>query len=60
MGIFTNAIYNLSQPFDYKTLCIETDALAANKVFTLAKAKNTVDEARKFYQEFPFSIPFLQ
>lgn len=58
VGIFTNALYNLSQPFNYKTLCIETDALAARKITDIAKSENAVDTARKFYEEFPFSIPF--
>lgn len=55
---FTNLIYNLSKPFGYNTLCIETDAVAAKHIHTIAKNKNAVEAAKKLNQTFPFSIPF--
>ncbi len=58
VGMFTNKIYNLAQPFNYQTLCLETDALAANKIFDIAKGENSVNTAKTFNEDFPFSIPF--
>ena len=57
-GVFTNVVYNLGQPFNYKTLCIETDAIAAAKLKSMAKTNNTLARAKQFDQEFKFSIPF--
>ncbi|TSE11363.1 hypothetical protein [Aquimarina algiphila] len=57
-GTFTKFIYDIAQPFGYKTLCIETDALAAEKITAIASSKNPIDKARSLYKEFPFSIPF--
>ncbi|WP_394748840.1 hypothetical protein [Spongiimicrobium salis] len=58
VGVFTNAMYRLAENYGYKTLCIETDALAAEKIMTLSDGVNTLDKARKLYGDFPFAIPF--
>ncbi len=58
VGVFTNAIYNIAQPFGYKTLCIETDAVAAEKIAVMAASKDPISQAKKIHQQFPFAIPF--
>lgn len=59
VGLFTNVLYNLGQEFDYKTLCIETDAVAALKIKEAAKS-NYVSSARKMHGVWPNSIPFYE
>lgn len=58
VGHFTNAIYDIAQPFGYRTLCIETDAVAAEKISTIASSNDPIGNAKKLHQEFPFAIPF--
>ncbi|GAA4274327.1 hypothetical protein U6A24_15230 [Aquimarina gracilis] len=58
VGIFTNALYNIAQPYGYHTLCIETDAIAAEKIKEIAASSTPIDNAKKLHQEFQFSIPF--
>ncbi|WP_024768936.1 hypothetical protein [Aquimarina macrocephali] len=57
-GIFTNTIYDIAQPFGYHTLCIETDAIAAEKITAIASSNDPIGNAKKLHQEFPFAIPF--
>ncbi|MBG6128627.1 hypothetical protein IWQ47_000683 [Aquimarina sp. EL_43] len=58
VGIFTNSIYDIAQPFGYHTLCIETDAIAAEKITAIASSHDPIGNAKKLHQEFPFAIPF--
>ncbi|MDY8136165.1 hypothetical protein [Aquimarina sp. 2201CG5-10] len=58
VGELTNAIYDISQPFGYKTLCIETDAIAAEKIEKMAASGNPIEQAKSIHKDFPFSIPF--
>ncbi|MBW1297010.1 hypothetical protein [Aquimarina litoralis] len=58
VGEFTNALYNIAQPFGYKTLCIETDAVAAKTIQKVAGSKDPITAAIAIHKEFPFAIPF--
>jgi hypothetical protein len=54
----TNVLYNLAQSFDYKTLCIETDHLAAKRIEAMAASSDLVGQFRALNKEFPFAVPF--
>lgn len=56
----TKIVYALAEDYGYHTLCIETDALMAQKIHTIASAADPVQTARAFYQKFPISIPFYE
>ncbi len=58
VGLVTNALYNLAKPFGYNTLCVETDAIAAKKIFEIASSSNPIAGAKALSSEFPFAIPF--
>lgn len=54
----TDLFFKLSQPFGYKYLCIETDAIAAQLIEDISNSKAPIINAQKLNQDFPFSIPF--
>ncbi len=58
VGLFTNAIFNLVHTNGYNTLCIETDALAAEKIKAIAASETPLKLAKTLDQKFPFAIPF--
>ena len=57
-GEFTNALFNISKPSGYTALCIETDALLAQKIKELATLENPLPTAKALDKTFPFAIPF--
>ena len=60
VGAVTKAVYQIAQDFDYKTLCIENDALMAKQIAAMANAPNPVVAATDFYREFPISVAFYE
>ena len=58
VGAFTNFLFDQAQSYEYKTLCIETDAIAAKKIKAMASTKAPIDKAKNLDREFPYSIPF--
>ncbi|MEM9363208.1 MAG: hypothetical protein AAGA43_11260 [Bacteroidota bacterium] len=58
VGTFTNTIFDLVHKDGFTTLCIETDALAAQKIFEMASSKEPLKTAKALHQKFPFAIPF--
>ncbi len=58
VGAFTNTIFNLVYEEGFHTVCIETDALAAEKIQEIAGSKTPISSAKELYKEFPLSIPF--
>ncbi len=59
VGEFTNQLFNLGQEFNYKALCIETDAVAARKISEAAKSGFT-KHLKPLHNKAPFSIPFYE
>ncbi|MGB0887434.1 MAG: hypothetical protein ACPGSL_04875 [Vicingaceae bacterium] len=58
VGEITSLIYNIAQPFGYKHLCIETDAVAAKQIEKNASGKKPAQLAKENYKSFPHAIPF--
>ncbi|MEL6969671.1 MAG: hypothetical protein AAFO02_05845 [Bacteroidota bacterium] len=60
VGEVTKVIYQLAEAFDYRTLCIENDALMAEQIAKMASAADPIKAAREFYQQFPTSVAFYE
>lgn len=58
VGEITNHLYQLSKPFDFNTLCIETDPLVARVITDFHRSGNTLEKAKENETKFPWSIPF--
>ncbi|KYG73059.1 hypothetical protein [Roseivirga echinicomitans] len=59
VGDISNVIFNISKPFGYNTLCIETDFIAAKTIENIfSKSTSPSEELKQLYQKYPFSIPF--
>ena len=58
VGEITNAIFNSAKPLGYTTLCIETDAVLAQKLKELALLDDPLPAAKALDNAFPFAIPF--
>ncbi len=59
VGEITNTLYNLSRPFGYNTLCIETSPFAANILdLQFTGSKNPEVGLQKLYAAYPYAIPF--
>ncbi|AWX45015.1 hypothetical protein HME9304_02023 [Flagellimonas maritima] len=57
-GIFTNIIFNWVNPLGFETLCIETDAILAEKLAYIASLERPLEAAKKLNDTFPYAIPF--
>ncbi len=57
-GTVTNAIFDLLHKDGFNILCIETDALVAQKIEGMAASKDPLKSARATYKKFPLAIPF--
>ncbi len=58
VGKITNLLYQWANPYGYKTLCIETDDVAAQKILGFLNADDPIESAKIFENANPFSIPF--
>ncbi|MEM8509138.1 MAG: hypothetical protein AAF717_15000 [Bacteroidota bacterium] len=58
VGGFTNAVFDLVHKNGFNTLCIETDALAAEKIKEIAASETPLKLAETLDQKFPLAIPF--
>lgn len=58
VGEVTNALFDLAHPKGYNTLCIETDALLAQKLKQIASLETPLQAAEKLSNTYPFAIPF--
>lgn len=58
VGEVANALFDLAYPKGYTTLCIETDALLAQKLQQIASQEAPLQAAEKLSNAFPFAIPF--
>ncbi|GAB5473308.1 MAG: hypothetical protein Mars2KO_14070 [Maribacter sp.] len=58
VGEIANALFDLAYPKGYTTLCIETDALLAQKLKQIASSEEPLQAAEKLSNAFPFAIPF--
>lgn len=58
VGQATSILYTLGNPFGYKTLCVETDAIVAKTMTTFFDEKDPLAAAKKLDTKYDFSIPF--
>lgn len=58
VGEITNLLYQWANPYGYKTLCIETDDVAAQKIQDFLSTDAPIESAKMFEHVNPFSIPF--
>ncbi|SFR48808.1 hypothetical protein SAMN04490243_2168 [Robiginitalea myxolifaciens] len=58
VGEITNSLYDMSQPFGYNTLVIETDPLAAEMLTEFLDSDDPLGQATKFENKYPWSIAF--
>ncbi len=58
VGQATSMLYSLGNPFEYKTLCIETDATAAKTITSFFDEKDPLIAAQSLDTKYDFSIPF--
>ncbi|MGB5820572.1 MAG: hypothetical protein WBG90_13900 [Saonia sp.] len=58
VGAFTNAVFNLANPKGFETLCIETDAVLAEKLAHIASLNEPLEAAKRLNDAFPFAVPF--
>lgn len=60
IGALAKHVYSMAHPLGYNTYCIETDALAAEKISAFSSQSNPVAQAQILKKDFPFSIPFYE
>lgn len=58
VGEITNSLYNMSQPFGFNTLVIETDPLAASMLTGFLDTEDPLGQATAFENKYPWSIAF--
>jgi hypothetical protein len=54
----TQHVYELASDYGYRTLCIETDDVAAKIILKIASSSAPLVEAQKTFDKFPYAIPF--
>ncbi|WP_299218065.1 hypothetical protein [uncultured Aquimarina sp.] len=58
VGEITSLLYNIAQPFGFRTLCIETDDVAAKTLSSFLDLESPINKAKEFEKKYPFTIPF--